>query len=363
MAQPAYLDERAGRSDARGARRARVGPVEARCCAARLAEPSPARSGSTGSTTTWCAPTRCCGPGGDAGVVRIEGTERALALSVDGNGALLLLSIRYAGALLAVAEAARNVACAGARPLAVDQLPELRQPRAPEHHVAVRRGRRRHRRRLPRARRADHRRQRQPLQRDRRAGAIYPTPTIGVVGLLEDADHVVPAAFRGRGDDVILLGETRAELGGSEYLTVRHGLVRGAPPALDLAAERACRRCCVDLADARLVRSAHDCSDGGARGHARRVRDPRRRRRRGRASRPPSCARDAALFGESARARRVAARPSRPRRSLARARELGVPAARIGRTGGARLRITPGVDVSVAEAHDAWARTLPEALG
>ena len=106
-------------------------------------------------------------PGLGAGVVRIKGTDRALAMSVDGNGRYCYLDPQR-GAMLAVAEAARNVACAGARPIASDQLPELRQSRAAGHHVAVRAGRGRDRRGLPCAGHADYRRQCEPLQRDRR---------------------------------------------------------------------------------------------------------------------------------------------------------------------------------------------------
>ena len=106
-------------------------------------------------------------PGLGAGVVRIKGTDRALAMSVDGNGRYCYLDPRR-GAMLAVAEAARNVACAGARPLGATNCLNFGNPERPGDHVAVRPGGRRHRRGLPGARRPDHRRQRQPLQRDRR---------------------------------------------------------------------------------------------------------------------------------------------------------------------------------------------------
>ena len=142
-----------------------------RCWRSSRRRRSPASAGSTGSTTTWCAPTRSCSPGMGAGVVRVKGTTRALAMSTDGNGRYCYLDPRR-GAMLAVAEAARNVACAGGAADRRDQLPELRQPRAARDHVAVRRGGRRHRRSLPRARHSDHRRQRQPLQRDRRPGDL-----------------------------------------------------------------------------------------------------------------------------------------------------------------------------------------------
>ena len=106
-----------------------------------------------------------------AGVVRVKGTDRALAMSTDGNGRYCYLDPRR-GAMLAVAEAARNVACAGGAADRRHQLPELRQSRAPRDHVAARRGHRGHGRRLPRARHSDHRRQRQPLQRNRRPGDL-----------------------------------------------------------------------------------------------------------------------------------------------------------------------------------------------
>jgi len=92
---------------------------------------------------------------------------------------------------------------------------------------------------------------------------VLPTPVLGVVGLIEDADTVVRRTFRNAGDVVILLGESRAELGGSEYLKVVHGLVRGVPPVLDLDREKALQTLLVDGAAAGLIRSAHDCAEGG----------------------------------------------------------------------------------------------------
>src|SRR5207249_958011 len=93
--------------------------------------------------------------------------------------------------------------------------------------------------------------------------AIYPTPVIGVVGVLDRADHVVSRRFQSAGDTIVLLGEGSGELGGSEYLKIAHGVVQGMPPALDLNVERALQALVVDLARARAMRSAHDCSDGG----------------------------------------------------------------------------------------------------
>ena len=93
--------------------------------------------------------------------------------------------------------------------------------------------------------------------------AVLPTPVIGVVGLIDDADRVARRTFQAAGDVVVLLGESRAELGGSEYLKIVHGLVRGVPPALDLAREAALQRLLVDGISAGVIRSAHDCAEGG----------------------------------------------------------------------------------------------------
>jgi phosphoribosylformylglycinamidine synthase len=195
--------------------------------------------------------------------------------------------------------------------------------------------------------------------------AIYPTPTIGVVGLLEHADRVVSRRFQETGDAIVLFGAGRGELGGSEYLKVVHDLVRGLPPALDLDAERALL---VTLADERLVRSAHDCSDGGL------------------AVAIAECcfdtagmgaeisidgvevARDArlnvaaALFGESASRVVVSVVPDQVTAVLQRAAAANVPARVIGQTGGNRLGLAVGgaivIDQSVDEAERVWSTAI-----
>jgi phosphoribosylformylglycinamidine synthase len=305
-------------------------------------------------------------PGQGAGVVRIKGTDRALALSVDGNGRYCYLD-PYRGAILAVAEAARNVACAGARPLGATNCLNFGNPERPAImwqfaravegigaacralDVPITGGN-------------------VSLYNETDGRAIYPTPVIGIVGLLEHADRVVSRAFRNTGDAVILLGEGHGELGGSEYLKVVYDLVRGVPPAIDLAAERALQLLLVALADARLIRSAHDCSDGGlavtvaeccfdtggvgvevsiggveVSRHA-----------------AVNCA--AALFGESSSRVVVSAAPESVRIVLARAASAGVPAAVVGRVGGTAIRIAVGgtdaIDVPVDECERAWSTAI-----
>jgi len=305
-------------------------------------------------------------PGMGAGVVRVKETNRAIAMSVDGNGRYCYLDPRR-GAMLAVAEAARNVACAGGRPLAATNCLNFGNPERPaimwQLAQAVEG--------IGEACRALG----TPitggnvsLYNETDGHAIYPTPVIGVIGLLEHADRVVTRRFQAAGDVVLLLGEGRGELGGSEYLKLADGSVRGTPPVLDLDAERALQSLLVDLAEGRLVRSAHDCSDGGLA-----------------VTLAESCfdtggigadvsiervavakAEDvnlaAALFGESATRVVVSAAPEAVSNVLKRAADAGVPARIIGRTGGRSLRIAVGgsvaVDVTVADAERAWSDAL-----
>jgi phosphoribosylformylglycinamidine synthase len=198
--------------------------------------------------------------------------------------------------------------------------------------------------------------------------AIYPTPVIGVVGLLEHADRVVNRRFQRSGDVIVLLGEDRGELGGTEYLKVVHGLVRGVPPSLDLDAERALQSLLVDLADARLIGSAHDCSDGGlavtlaeccfdTAGIGAEISiDAADLSPDGRVNRA------AALFGESATRVLVSMAADMVTEVLERAAAAGVPARVVGRTGGNLLRVAVGghiaVDLTVDEAERAWSSAL-----
>ena len=305
-------------------------------------------------------------PGLGAGVVRIKGTDRALAMSVDGNGRYCYLD-PYRGAMLAVAEAARNVACSGARPLAATNCLNFGNPERPgimwqfakavegigaacrALNVPITGGN-------------------VSLYNETDGKAIYPTPTIGVVGLLEHADRVVSRRFREPGDAIVLLGEGRGELGGSEYLKVMHQLVRGVPPALDLDAERALQTLLVTLADQRLMRSAHDCSDGGVAvtiaecafetagiGAEVSVEGVR-------VAQDATINIAAALFGESASRVVVSVVPGQVTTVLGHAAAAGVPARVIGRTGGSRLRIAAGgaivIDQSVDEAERVWSTAI-----
>jgi phosphoribosylformylglycinamidine (FGAM) synthase-like enzyme len=307
-------------------------------------------------------------PGMGAGVVRIKDTDRALALSVDGNGRYCYLD-PHRGAMLAVAEAARNVACAGAKPLGATNCLNFGNPERPAIMWQLARA--------VEGIGAACRALGVPitggnvsLYNETDGRAIYPTPVIGVVGLLAHADRVVSRRFQAKGDVVVLLGEGqgRGELGGSEYLKLVHGVVRGVPPLLDLDAERALQMLIVELAEARLVRSAHDCSDGGLAitlaeccfdtdGIGADVSIDRVA-----VASADVLNRAAALFGESASRVVVSAAAEAASDIVQRANAAGVPARIIGRTGGRSLRIAVGgemaVDVTLADAERAWSDAI-----
>ncbi len=202
------------------------------------------------------------GPGpADAAVVMLRGTRRALALKTDCNGRYVHLDPRTGGRI-AVAEAARNVACAGGRPMAITNCLNFGNPRRPEVFFQFREAV------------AGMGEACEALgtpvtggnvsfYNESPAGAVYPTPTIGMVGLLEDVSQATTAVFRTPGDAILLLGENTDELGASEYLRWVHGVVGGRPPACDVAAERRLVDTLLEaIADATIA-SAHDCSDGG----------------------------------------------------------------------------------------------------
>ena len=295
-----------------------------------------------------------------AGVVRIKDTARALAISVDGNGRYCYLDPRR-GAMLAVAEAARNVACSGAVPIGATNCLNFGNPQRPEimwQLVEAIEG-------IAEACAALD----TPitggnvsLYNETDGRAIYPTPVIGVVGVIDDASAVLTRVFRSEGDAIVLLGEGLGELGGSEFLKIIHKTVAGSPPRLDLSREKALLDLLASTAHARLLRSAHDCSDGGI------------------AVALAECTFDSGdigctvdlpgggfadapvLFGESASRAVVSTTQTDAPTLLRMAAERGIPAAVIGRTGGPAFQISIDgrqvIDMAVQDAQSIWAKAF-----
>ena len=269
------------------------------------------------------------GPGGDAAVVRIRGTDRAVALKTDCNGRYAYLDPRE-GARIAVAEAARNVACTGGRPMAITNNLNFGNPRRPEVYFQLREavaGMREACEALGTPVTGGN----VSLYNENPTGAVYPTPVVGMVGLVDSLAHVTRSAFTSPGDAIVLLGENTDELGGSEYLARVHDIVAGHPPRCHLARERAVVDALLDAIRSGSVRSAHDCAEGGlAVALAECVMMDRARPTSARVdlSMWSGLPRRAILFGE-AQARIVVSTPD-PEAVLAIAQRHGVPARTIG---------------------------------
>ncbi|WP_158749080.1 phosphoribosylformylglycinamidine synthase subunit PurL [Acidobacterium sp. S8] len=209
------------------------------------------------------------GPGAEGGVMRIKGTKRGLSMALDGNGRWCYLDPKL-GASHAVAEAARKVACTGATPVAATNCLNFGNPEKPEimaqlsnaidgiSEACIALG--------------------TPvtggnvsLYNETRGEGIYPTPVLGIVGIIEDVAKTVPAAFQKAGDSVLLIAPAKLptiedrlrEFGSSEYAKTILGELWGTPPSLDLSAEAALQKCLAEFADAGLLHSARDISDGG----------------------------------------------------------------------------------------------------
>jgi phosphoribosylformylglycinamidine synthase II len=202
-------------------------------------------------------------PGSDAAVLRIQGTGKAIAMTTDGNGRYCYLN-PYIGGAIAVAEAARNLACSGARPLALTNCLNMGNPEKNDVYYQLKEciaGMSRACKELKIPVVSGN----VSLYNETRDESIYPTPVVGMVGLIEDVNRHCTYGFKNEGDLVFLLGNDQAEngsLSGSEYLSMAHGMVIG-NPSIDIALEKRLHACCIDLIRHGIINSAHDCSEGG----------------------------------------------------------------------------------------------------
>ncbi|MCA9472144.1 MAG: phosphoribosylformylglycinamidine synthase subunit PurL [Nitrospirales bacterium] len=308
-------------------------------------------------------------PGSDAAVVRIKGTDKALALTTDGNSRYCLLN-PYMGGMLAVAEAARNLICSGAEPIGVTDCLNFGNPERPDimwQFIAALEGI------------SDACRHFEvpvvsgnvSFYNETNGLSIYPTPVLGMVGLIEPAHLATTQWFQQDGDQVILLGETKEDLGGTEYLKVVHFREQGTPPWLDLEQERALHRSLLTMIRQGFIQSAHDCSEGGLAVTLAEccLTHP---------SQPCGASieldaydlrLDALLFGESPSRAVVSVSPQHVEQVLHIAETHGVPASLIGTVGGDSLQIIrtsrtqPAsrlLDVSLQALGTAWNMSLEE---
>jgi len=307
------------------------------------------------------------GPGGDAAVLRLRGTDKGLAAKTDCNGRYCYLDPRV-GATIAVAESARNVACAGARPVAVTNNLNFGNPKRPEVYFQLREavaGMKDACEALGTPVTGGN----VSLYNEHPGGAVYPTPVIGMVGVLDSIEHATRSAFDLDGAEIVLLGEPSDEIGASEYLAVIHGVVAGAPPRCDLAREKAVISTLLDAIQGGLVRSAHDCSEGGLAVALAECAIMDRARPMGASvdlSAWASLPRRALLFGEAQG--RVIVSTTQAADVLRLAERRGVPARRIGTvTGGGRFTVRIGeraavIDAPLAALAQAYHEAIPRRM-
>ncbi|MBE0415817.1 MAG: phosphoribosylformylglycinamidine synthase subunit PurL, partial [Dehalococcoidia bacterium] len=301
-------------------------------------------------------------PGGDAAVLRIKDTEKGIALATDGNGRYCYLD-PYAGGAMAVAEAARNVVCTGAEPIALTDCLNFGNPERPEVYYQLKeciRGMARACRMLAVPVVSGN----VSLYNETRGEAVYPTPVVGMLGLIEDIEKRCTPEFKGVSDLVFLLGDPGTDipaLSGSEYLEAIHGIVAGRP-RIDLELENRAQQCCLSAIREGIIQSAHDCSEGGL----------------GvalaeccilggigfKGSLPEDESRiDTALFGEAPSRIVLSVTSTNAKKLEETARRYNVPLKPLGLVGGERFIIEGFIDLPVNQIKRAWQEGLEEALG
>jgi phosphoribosylformylglycinamidine synthase len=298
-------------------------------------------------------------PGSDAAVVRIKGTHKAIALTIDSNGRYSYLD-PYKGGAIAVAEAARNIVCSGALPIAITDCLNFGTPEKPDIYWQFREsilG-------MAEACRALN----TPVisgnvsfynETDR--GAIYPTPTVGMAGVMEDVKHITTQAFKKDGDAIVLLGETKEELGASQFLNIIYGMQKGKVPDINLEKESSVQKAALKAIQEGIISSAHDCSDGGLA-----------------IALAESCISggkgayvnlkfdirtDALLFGESQSRILISLKPEYLDKLFVICESFGVPCQVIGTVCGDRLNVDVNgnkvVQLPIEEMKDKWEGTIP----
>ncbi len=299
-------------------------------------------------------------PGSDAAVVRIKGTNKAVAMTTNCNSKYCYLD-PYTGAAIAVAESARNLACSGAKPLAITDCLNFGSPENPgvmwqfeqaingmseaclKLNTPVVSGN-------------------VSFYNETEGTAIYPTPTVGMVGLIENTDTHLTQWFKDQGDVVVLLGETKEEFGGSEYLKQIHGKVEGAPPALDLNQELKLIEVLLKASEKGIIKSAHDISEGGLAVAISECCFTPKGPIGVEVDVPQSIRKDAVLFSET-QGRVVV---SLEDRNLSKVKEItedkNLAMTVIGRVSGTRLLIGDLIDIPITKAYDVWAQGFENIL-
>ncbi len=301
-------------------------------------------------------------PGSDAAVIKLKGMKKALAATTDCNSRYCFLN-PYRGAQIAVAEAARNLVCTGAEPAAVTDCLNFGNPEKPDRfwqfkncvtgiadacksfQVPVVSGN-------------------VSFYNESPKGAINPTPTIGMIGIIADRTQIATAGFKDADDLVVLLGETKEELGGTEYLKSVHRQVAGDAPQLDLVLEKRLQETVLEAIKGGFIKSAHDCAEGGLAVALAECCFAEEERKVGVVvdNLPvDSIRKDALFFGESQSRVVLSCQEQEVANLEAIARKNQVPFRVIGRTGGDRLVIGKEIDLVLEKVNSAY-RSLAEKI-
>ena len=301
------------------------------------------------------------GPGSDAAVMRIRKTRKALAMTTDCNARYCYLNPRM-GAISAVCESARNIVCSGGKPLAVTNCLNFGNPYKPEIYYGfseviagmgeaclalntpVTGGN-------------------VSFYNEDPQRAIFPTPVIGMVGLVEDISHITTQTFKDDGDTILLVGENKNELGASEYLHALFNQTIGAVPAIDLDYEKTLQSALLAAIQKGLVKSAHDCSEGGLAVAITECCISERENMLGASIKINDELRsDCLLFGETQSRVILSCDSKNENELIAVFKKQNVSCQTIGTTGGNRLTINDMISVDLKDLAEAFYNALPELM-
>jgi phosphoribosylformylglycinamidine synthase len=297
------------------------------------------------------------GPGSDAAVVRIKGVQKLLAVTTDGNSTYVYLSPRTGGSI-AVAEAARNLVCVGGTPLAITNCLNFGNPYDPEvfwQFTEAVAGIREACTALGTPVTGGN----VSFYNEGPDGSTFPTPVIGMIATIDNVDLLTTPEFKDPGDAIILLGHTTGHIGGSEYLHAIHNITAGEAPFLDLRSEVRLHRTVLELIRKRLLKSAHDLSEGGLAVALAESCVLRPERTMGATISIPTIPRiDLFLFGEDQSRMLITTSQSNLSRVLAILRTRGVPAQILGQTGGTVLRLNSTLCIPITELLHTYSRPV-----
>jgi phosphoribosylformylglycinamidine synthase len=302
------------------------------------------------------------GPGSDAGVAVVPGTKKAIAVTTDCNSTYCYLD-PFKGGEIAVAEAARNLVCAGAKPLAITDGINFGNPKNPEVFWQFKQAALG----ISKACRTLN----TPVvsgnvsfNNENPKGSVDPTPIVGMVGLIKDKTKIVTQYFKKAGDIILLLGKNKEELGGSEYLKIIYGLKKGSCPNIDLNLEKSVQKTTSEAIEKGIIESAHDCSEGGLAVALAEscLSNPKRKSGALINLTAQAIRKDALLFGETQSRIIISAKAKNVKKILQIAKKNKTPVSIIGEVGGARLIINKLINLSLNNLYKAWHNAIASHL-